>query len=45
MYELACIPVVGSGDQPVARRLLSGERAGHTLQPTALTNEVLVKSW
>lgn len=27
----------------LARQLLSAERAGHTLQPTALTNEVLVK--
>ena len=37
------VPLVFEDLRRMARRHLQGERAGHTLQPTALVNEVYVK--
>ena len=39
----ALTPLVYSELHKLAMRVFSGERAGHTLQPTALVNEVYVK--
>ena|SRR5829696_5141491 len=37
------VPLIFEDLRRMARRHLQGERAGHTLQPTALVNEVYVK--
>ena len=41
--EAALTPMVYDELQRLARRLFSGERRGHTLQPTALVHEAFVK--
>ena len=37
------VPLVDAELRRLARRYMSGERAGHTLQPTALINEVYLR--
>jgi RNA polymerase sigma-70 factor (ECF subfamily) len=37
------IPLVHDELHQIARRCLKGERAGHTLQPTALVNETYLR--
>src|SRR5262245_40078192 len=37
------VPLVDAELRRLARRYMAGERAGHTLQPTALINEVYVR--
>jgi hypothetical protein len=37
------VPLVDAELRRLARRYMGGERAGHTLQPTALINEVYLR--